>query len=227
MNVENFPPAESAAISILIRGANLAQPTVGVQSADSIGERVSLSSLTQNEIAALSRTSRIVITVSVFVCLLIQPFILSYVLPRVDLGILRRFIPSSASLNNTAFLYLQLGLDKEAEQLLETSIATKGADAITLSNYALALGLKGDQEASQKRFEAAEWYANRPHERAVVEYNRAVLLLAQGQLSEGKEHLKKAVSLSPTEIRRYSRLSVHIRPVAERDPDIGSLVAPR
>jgi hypothetical protein len=45
------------------------------------------------------------------------------------------------------------------------------------------------------RFDAAEWWGSNPHEKDVVEYDRATLLLSQDQFSEAREHLKEAFSL--------------------------------
>src|SRR5713226_3385448 len=73
---------------------------------------------------------------------LAQPLLVALLFPR-SRSFLLRFIPTTPSVNNTAFLYIHKGLTKEAQALLENAIINRGADAITLANYGLTLGLNG------------------------------------------------------------------------------------
>jgi hypothetical protein len=197
LEVENFSPTESVTISMLVRNSGAEQsntwPHLGVESADSIGELVTLSSLHPDENSKFSTAVRVMLT-ALTVASALLPILALRFIPTLR-RIVQKFVPTSPSLNDTAFLYIQMGLIDEAKKLLETAISTHGADAVTLANYALALGLEGDNDGAMTRFDAAEWWGSNPHEKDVVEYDRATLLLSQDQFSEAREHLKEAFSL--------------------------------
>ncbi|WP_158925141.1 tetratricopeptide repeat protein [Acidisphaera sp. S103] len=229
VTIDDFSATESATISMLVKESGEHRysdllPTIGVQSNDSLGELVALSSLHPDDDNKFSKTSRVILTGIMAIVAFFPLFGMRFILPILTTFVGRR-LPTRPNLNNTAFLYLQQGLIEDAGKLLETAIATRGADAVTLANYGLTLGLQGNVEAALKRFEAAEWWAGLAGERAVVEYDRATLYLSQRQFAEAKVHLKKAFSLSRSEIGRYCELSVFIRSAGETDPEISRLVA--
>ncbi len=210
----------AAEISWLVKGPNRSAPDIGVQSDDSMANRIPPPSL-EPKTEGLSKIQRISIALLIPLALVLQ-----LVLTRSKRfrGLLRKILPAFQSLNNAAFVYLQLGLMDAAKELLKTAIAERGADPITFANYGLALGLTGDADLASKHLDAAFWWAGTAHEKAVVEYDRATLLVHLNDLEEAKRHLRKAFSLSPREITRYCQLSTYIQAACKKDEELNSIV---
>jgi hypothetical protein len=217
VSIPNLVPNESAEISLLVKGPEGSRPDLGIKSEDSVGIPVPAPSLAEKK--GISKIQRIAIGISITLLLLFQ-----FVWLRSNISSVARIFPTSRSLNNIAFIYLQQGLADRALQLLTTEISTKGADAISLANYGLALGLQGDQDLAAKHLDSASWWANTKHEKAVVEYNRAILEVRKNDLAAAKAHLRKAFSLSRREITRYCELSVHIQSASSKDQGFRDLV---
>jgi tetratricopeptide (TPR) repeat protein len=142
-----------------------------------------------------------------------------------------KFIPRRRSyterdgLNNTAFVLIQEGLIKEAHALLSKAIAIGRGDSHSFANYGLVRGLEGDTEGARKHFDIAKWWARTPHERAVIAYNEAILLIhEEGPKAEIINLLRKAFALSRSAIAEYCDLNVMIKDAAQRIPDIWSLI---
>ena len=151
----------------------------------------------------------------IFGALLLQLIVLTIIVQRQK---------SQKSLNNTAFVYLQKGLTKEAEKLLGLEIEREGGEAISLANYGLAIGLNGDVTGAAVRLDAAAWWAKTRYEKAVVEYDKAILSIFQGTTKEAIEHLRAAFSHSRAVIARYCAINTYIQAACSQDPEFLALV---
>src|SRR5262249_15380303 len=69
----------------------------------------------------------------------------------------RGLLETFPSRNNTAFVYLQQKLFREAKDILLNSERRRGSHPIELANLALAFGLDGDDDGAERRFRAASW----------------------------------------------------------------------
>jgi tetratricopeptide (TPR) repeat protein len=221
--IPSLAPAESAEISLLVKGANGSAPDIGVQSDDSMATQILPPSL-EAKTEGLSKMRRILIVLVAALALVLQLILIRFGPFR---GFLRRIIPSFLSLNNAAFVYLQIGLTDAAKELLKAAIAAKGADPITFANYGLALGLTGDTDLGSKHMDAAFWWAATNHEKAVVEYDRAILSIHLNDVEGAKRHLRKAFALSPREITRYCQLSTYLQAGCKQDSELNSIVTKR
>ena len=218
----NLVPSETATVSIMLAAIVKDVPIVGIRSATTVGEPGSFvrdAPSGGTEGGTLQRLlSRLIPLIGGGQVLLLA------MLSRRFRSRLRRFIPTFPSVNNTAFLYIHSGMVDEALGLLQNEVIRRGADAVTLANYGLALGLNGDREGAEKRLRAAEWWAQVKHERAVVAFNRAILALFANDIGVGRKYLREALQLS-SEIRRYCNLSIFVKKAAEQDQEIAALVS--
>ncbi len=223
VRVQIFAPNEVATIAILTDTADGSKPTVGLKSDSSIGTRASLTTSIGATRAGTARTSQVfgflvplAMTVQLVLLLLMRNHVVQ---------ILRRFLPTGRSVNNTAFLFLHGGLTDQAVELLSKGIEETGADPYMLANYGLALGLKGETEQSKKVLDASEfWAGTNTNERALAEFNRSILSFKQNDNSEGLKKIEKAFSLSKSTIRRYAKYSLLISELRAENPDLNSFL---
>jgi len=112
--------------------------------------------------------------------------------------------------NNAAFLFLHKGLVIDAKRILNSAVEDGRHDPIALSNLALSNALTGDLNRANALMDAADFMEPSKHAAAVVGFNKAVMLFVTGAHVDAIVELRKAISLSPKEILRYCRLSVHL-----------------
>ncbi len=203
-------------ISMLLSGVSEFSPRVVVRSAESTGMEGASDS--QDQTAYRSFFPLILLAV-------VQAgFVWALFFWRKSPLFFPRMMSLFPSANSTAFLYLQRKLTQEAQELLAQRIGTRGGDVLTVANYGLALGLNGDVDGAEKRFEIADWWAAGKHERAVVQFNRATLMIHLGELGLARGHLAKAFSLSRRAISNYCTISAYMDDAAEKDGVIREII---
>lgn len=212
-------PEESATITLLTDAAVPELPTVGVKSDSSTGF---LATVVASQTQFDNKTE--VIGVLVLLAFLVQLLLLPLLIPKIR-TLIRRAVPPSKSVNNTAFVLLHQGLTDDAVNLLERSIEESGGEPFTLSNYALALGLSGNAQKADAILAAADfWAAENKHAKAVVAFNRSILCFSAAQESEGVKLMKIAISLSKSEIIKYLKYSALVDEQRGRSPELHSLL---
>lgn len=215
INVPSFPPTETTDISLLVRGSGTPNLQVGVLSDDTVGSAVPTTLATPED-----RVFPVMaIIILIFAALAFQQVVNRFMSLRFYTT---RNAPSPR--NDTAFVYLQKGLTKEAEKLLALEIEWRGGGPLALANYGLAIGLNGDVQGAAERLDAAAWWATEKHEKEVVEYNKAILNISQGTTKEAIADLRAAFRLSRTNIARYCALNTYIRAACDKDPEFLALV---
>ncbi len=125
----------------------------------------------------------------------------------------RGLFDSKISQNNAGFLLLHHGLIDDAESTLRTAIGRGDFQKITLSNYALCKGLRGNFDHANGLLRAANFREGSKHDRAVVLFNDGLIHLLGGDKDAAHKSLAKAIELSPKEVRRYCQRSVHLNAV--------------
>jgi hypothetical protein len=219
LKLSTLMPGEVATLSLMTQGILRDRPLIGLRSADSVGrQELGLLRRRSADTDELSDSLKILVPSAVG----FQLIVLLLLVPGVRKKLLK-LAPTRRSSNNTAFLYIHRGLTREAVDLLALSIRQHGADAVTLANYGLALGLEGHPDAARARLEAAEWWARHKHEKAVVSFNKAILCWHEGRPTDGIADLERAVRLSKREILRYSDFSVHVQLALKTYPAIAKV----
>jgi hypothetical protein len=218
LTIPSFAPSEEADLSLLVKGPNTPNMSLGVQSDDSLGTLVTEEAIQDQSGKAGSLPPSF--GIALVAVALVAQIVLT---PRVR-SALRGLTPARDALNDTAFVYLQQGLVDEAEQILTKAISDRGGNVLSLANRGLALGLKGDVMLAMKHLDAAEWWAGSNHEMAVIEYDRAVLAVHEGNIGEALGHLTTAFRLSPVNISWYCRLNIYVRAAAAENSELDELI---
>jgi hypothetical protein len=213
VSLPTLAPGESLTTSLLVSGNASFQAQVGVKSADSVASQGDANPISP---PPAQGTMNLVLTL-LFWLLGIVALILALVL-------FWRAYETFPSRNNTAFVYLQQKLFHEAKDLLLSSERRHGSHPVELANLALAFGLEGDDDAAERRFRAASWWAATGHSKAVISYNKATLLVAKKRYVEAKQELRAAMKLSPRAVSRYFKLSAYFSEAAEADPEFHAIV---
>lgn len=215
---------ETATISLMVDTPIQKTPEVGFRSAVSIGKEgpfVREVPPETNKKESFEKALVALVPIAAFLQLFLIGLLSGKVRSRIS-----RFIPTTRSINNTAFLYIHQGLHEDAERLLRNEIRTSGANAISLANYGLALCLNGKIEEGKKRLKAAEWHSRSNHERAIVAFNNALVAFAEDNFQEGKNFLGDALKLSKHEITRYCEFSELVKGYKEKYPEIEEIINP-
>jgi len=205
--VPALTPDEVALVSLMLTEEPTQDPIVGVKSDNSTGKEGCLARPVQID-SAPSRKSTITVLI-----ILIAYAAFSFNLYKLMMMLLRRF---RRSVNNTSFLYIHKGLADKAKKMLSSDIESRGGDSYSLANYALCLALDRDFSEAEKTLDAAEFLvssrrgplASTKQEKAVILFNRSLLLLLQDKTSEGLNFMKKATELAPRAISEYCSYSV-------------------
>lgn len=224
VQIAAFTPNETATIAILTDTADGKDPTVGIKSDASTGERGPLNSVIRVSPTRNSE-ARTVIGTLIPIAILAQGILLLLFFRHRASRSLRRIIPASRDINNTAFVFLHSGLTEQAVDLLSKSIRDSGAEPYMLANYGLALGLNGDTTQSQKLFEAAKFWADvDSHAQAVVAFNRSLLAFKQNDEANGITLMRRAFELSKKEISRYASYSTIVASLREENAELHSFM---
>lgn len=217
VKVPVLTPDEIATITILTDSTDDKIPNVGVKSDKSTGHESLTGVLVSEAEIDLYSIRRVYWQVGLLLALLV---LVSLFVRR-----LRKIFPNFRSVNNTAFVYLHTGLVDKAYELLSDNISKAGAEPVMLSNFGLALALKGDADHSQKLFYAANFWANaNNHEKAVILFNKALSFFWQGEQSKGVQDLRKSLDLSKPAIIHYLKFSALVATLRVRHPDLHSLL---
>lgn len=219
--LEHLVPNERVKISALLDGPAQPQPSLSVQSDDTVGTPAQVFSAPPASDEKGYRTAELVLLVAAALIgqlLLLQ---LSKHWRRRKQG---QFDWATGK-NNTAFVFLLQGLASEAQALLTQELLDDGGEAISFANHGLAVGLLGNEALAAKRFEAADWLAQSPHSQAIVAFDWATLLIHKGDYVEARKLLRKAFSLERREIAKYCSFSIYIRHAVASDKGIAETVA--
>jgi tetratricopeptide (TPR) repeat protein len=214
ISTQVLTPGEQVTASMLIDGPGEPVLQIGVRSDDSLGRKGEDASVADG-----NKNAKVAAFVSGAAVFGAQMALMSLFLWR------RRnlFAGKADRANNTAFVLLHQGLLDEATKLLKSHIEADGGTPVSLSNYALALGLSGDVKGAEQRLAAAEWWAANNTERSLVEFNRAVLEANNGDYAAAESALKKALSLHRS-IRRYADFSIWLKEAAKKSARIRAIV---
>ncbi len=215
LQIRTLAPDETITASFLLAGSGSFTPQVGLKSSETVGTVGE----TKREAASTNRfeiwkvgTALLFQGLALFILFLLR-------------GKLKGTIGAyTSSPNNTAFLLLQQGLASQASAMLSAKVKAKGGDAFELANLALALALEGNDQISQKMFQAAEWLAGTKHSKAVLFYNRATLLASLTKYDESKAALREALLLSPKEIKKYFSFSAYFADASKADSEFCTIV---
>jgi hypothetical protein len=226
VKIPTLTPNETASISLLIDGDASAEFNIGIKSDKSVGTKGSIVKTVIEGESLRGLAVSITILFSLALLSLLLFIIYTYLKLR------RHYFPSSQSLNDTssqslndtAFLYLHKDLVTEAATMLEHEIQNSGADAHILANYGLALALEGDLNAAKKQFDAAEFFSEESHEKAVVLFNRSIAEFKSNDKELGLQYLKEAHDLSPSKIDKYAKYSNLISEIALSVPEINEVL---
>jgi hypothetical protein len=219
ISLPSLAPKEVLSVSALIEGGgdNLV-PEIGIRSQETVAIEASDEDPTPRLKDELKLPLVILVIGSALVA---QAFLFGFLRMRMRLREERH------SINNTGFIYLQQGFVVEAQRLFEHAIHSNGAHPILYSNYALALGAQGNMQQALKMMDGADWWASSNHERAVIKFNRALLMLFHGNIGSAKKFLYDAFQMQRNEIARYCRLSTHIQKAVAENDDIRHIVEKR
>lgn len=220
IGAQGLLPDEEILVVVMLDGVLKERLRVGFRSASSIAHE---SVLLRGEVEDPAVLPSVVISMLPALAVVQLPLIL-LLLPAVR-RLVRRYVPTFGNVNDTAFLYIHTGLLEDAETILRHAVERRGANALTLANYGLALGLNGKADPSKLRMKAAGWYAVTRHERSVVLFNEALLAFAGNDDEQGKTLLSQALDLSRAEVRRYASFTVHLDAARSRDPDVETLIS--
>jgi hypothetical protein len=208
-------PGEVVTVDLLLDSP--ARPDVTIRSDESLA--VSDSSLGSNRDdrrIEINRASSLVVPISA---------ILFSILGLAFLRRLKRIGSGSGMIgdrNNAAFLLLHSGLPEDADEILTASVRSGRYDSFTLSNLAICKAVQGDIAKANCLLTAAQHREVKGHAAAVLSFNEALLNLLSGRRAEGISCLRVALSISPSEIKRYSDRSVHLN-AYRQDPDFIAL----
>jgi len=211
VDLDHLVPKETLTISAMLDGIADKPPLVSVRSESSMGEPgLPLEDNGKEPYPLLRDVSLAMLSASWFGAM-------------IWIWRSRRF-EITKSVNNLAFLYIHQGLVEEAEQILCDYMGKKGATIYEIANYALALSLNGKTEQAQKLFAIGDRMAKRRYVRGLVEFNKCVAALGLTNFAQAREHLTKALALSPRQISEYCQFSVHIRAAVRNDLGLARIV---
>ncbi|WP_143584227.1 hypothetical protein PWP89_08090 [Stenotrophomonas rhizophila] len=199
---ERLLPGETVTVNVLLDAPS--KPVVSIRSDETLGSIENRDSTAANtKRKDVNDLSAVLVPASAIFLAAMFPFLFRWT--RKLNGM------TSTDRNNAAFLLLHNGLVMDAERILRSAVEAGRYDAIVLSNLALCNGLSGDHTRASALFDAAEFMQPKGHAAAVVGFNRSVILLNAGKRAQAIAELRKAISLSPKDLKRYCRLSVHLK----------------
>lgn len=223
ISVPTLAPGEVLTVTALINGKTKFEPTVSVKSDESVGQVGAPDISKALDTKTLGRGEIFLILGGAMFAQLLAGFAAYFARRKFpDQRISRFFSSEPDAVNNTAFMYLQKKQIDEAERMLSERIRSRGGDFYYIANHGLALGLQGHTAAAEARLTAADWLAERAgdREKALLKYNRATLLFAQGDIENGKKLLAAALELHPHSIRDYCEMSAYITEATLVDPKV-------
>ncbi|QPD04983.1 MAG: hypothetical protein Nkreftii_002757 [Candidatus Nitrospira kreftii] len=215
-------PKESLTINLLLSFPET--PTISVRSEESIGIESPFESLSTHKPSSVNTILEYLVPIT-GVLVSILAFLSRRILDKGSSGNGKTEEEHylSSDRNNAAFLMLHRGFVDDAAIILSDAIHSGRHDPFTFSNFALCKAIKGDLEGGETLMRAAEFYNATSHGKAVVAFNKALIFQLTDHRDQTIEMLRAAIELSPTKIRRYCRISVHLDPI-RKDPVFEELV---
>ncbi len=156
------------------------------------------------------------------------PLLILFVIPL--LFIIRKLLRASNTLgnckNNVGFVLLHKKSIDDALSILTKSVNEGKDGAYSLANYASALALTGDLEKAERYIEAAKFLARNKYEKAVCEFNNAIIEHELGNKEKSIDCLRESLSLSKKEINNYLEHSHIFKKMLTENNDLRDLIAP-
>ena len=207
---ETFLPQEEVTINLLLSSSE--RPTIDIRSDSTRGEE-----RRQLNAGNLSPKSTINAAVEKFVP---ATGIFTGLLSALGYFFLRRrgIFDSRSDQSNAGFLLLHNGLTDEADTTLSTAVREGRCDLYTLSNYAACKAAQGHFDQANSLIRAAAYRNRSGHVKAVLLFNEGLIQLLQGDKKSALDLFKKAISISPKEIRSYCHMSVLLDAVRTEAP---------
>lgn len=208
VHIPSLNPNESLKLSFLLRGPGNFEPVVKIRSKNSLGQK------------ELAETQNSVIY---FI-----PFVAGVIFSVIGLFFAKKVMiswPTWADHNNSAFILIQKKETALAEELLRCSYEDDGFGFYSLVNYALVVGLQGDEQRAMRLFAAAEWWSKGKYQEALIYFNKAVLNFSLNRNDDGIMNLDNALKLSPGRIKSICSVSEYIREAANGDQRINELLS--
>ncbi len=202
-------PGETITVNVLLDAPS--KPVVSIRSDETLGFPEEINSSATDKKRKYANTLSAVLVPGSAVIIAVFLFIFR--------RLTRRLSATGMALsdkNNAAFLLLHNGLVIDAERILSSAVENGRYDSVILSNLALCNALSGDHTKANALMDAADFMQPVGHAAAVVGFSRAVMLLDEGKRAEAIAELRRAISLSPKDIKRYCRFSVHLKQEREK-----------
>lgn len=109
--------------------------------------------------------------------------------------------------NNIGFLLLHANEIDAARKYFERDLENAISGSFSLSNFALYKALSDNAESARPYLEAAKFYADTNHEKAVTAFNEAIIDALLGLNEDAEQKLTEAIRLSKKEISKYCNYS--------------------
>lgn len=192
--IPSLLPGERVSISFLLEASSIPKPKISLKSDKSIGKAISLLFRPEEKKESIAKY-----LVSLFIPLSAVLAIIISLLFLSKFGSSRRGYVSS--INSVGFVCLHTGLIELAGELLLKALSQGEHASYSLSNYATWLEINKRSGDANKFLAAASFIAKAPREKAIVEFNRTIIMLMRPDLDEAKKSLQKALKLSRREVK--------------------------
>ncbi len=113
----------------------------------------------------------------------------------------------SPSRNNSAFLMMHSGFEKEASAILESAIKGGECTPYEFANFALCKELEGEPDQANRLLDLARRWASTNREAAFVRFSAFIIHAKRGNEDLASENLEKSIELEKA-IKRYCTDSV-------------------
>lgn len=210
LRFDTLLPSESVVLSIL--GSVTEKPDASLRSNKTVGKFVNIfEESNQSKEKLKYRIGYTLILILTAYPLLIVIF---YKITKKSsfLKKLLHITPSSGgtkSRNNMGFLLLHRKQVAAAEEALNAALNSGEDGCFTLANMALCKAVNNNFDASSSFLSAAQFYAESPHEKAVVLFNEAIVMLLQRDEVSFFKKISEAIALSE-ETKRYCSYSMFL-----------------
>lgn len=212
-------PGETLTIDVLLDSP--VQPRILVRSDESLAvSEATLGASKTEKRQEVNKLASLLVPTSAIVILLLTPIVFR---------ILRRArkLEKTGGLigdrNNAAFLLLHSGLSEEAEEVLNAAVRAGRYDSFTFSNLAVANAVNGKTDKASALMVAANYLEVEGHAAGVIAFNEALLYFMSGKRPEAIAALRRALALSPKDVKKYCERSVLLSSY-RRDADFIALV---
>ncbi|KRW59351.1 hypothetical protein [Pseudomonas sp. TTU2014-080ASC] len=193
IKTDNLFTKETIKIEILVKTKKKENPYINIRSKTTKGTKLSKPNTKTDQIFNDTTKSIALIIISLF--------IFTILLRKKTI----RF--QAHSPNNIGFLLLHANEINVAGKYFEKDLEKGITGPYSLSNYALYKALTDSPNASKPYIEAALFYSNNKHEKAVSKFNESLILAINNETSDAEEKLAESIKLSKSSITKYCNYS--------------------